>query len=197
MSGRTDFRPWEELFGIQLTEPQKAAVESYLRRLQKWSRAVNVTGRRTVADWLRYDFFESFWAGDHFLHGAERLVDVGSGAGFPGLAIKIRRPELPVVLIEPNVKKLVFLKETARGLALEGVEFFDGRGEDFEGWKDGDLACLRALRPSRELIWTLNNLGLPILSLHGAEAAPSLGARDETVRVLVPGSEQRYASLFQ
>lgn len=70
-------------------------------------------------------------ASDEVASNGITLVDVGSGAGFPGLPIKIWAPEIRLALIESNNKKATFLKEIVRALGLDGVEVFTGRAENF------------------------------------------------------------------
>src|SRR5262249_31150539 len=74
----------------------------------------------------------------------DSLIDIGSGAGFPGLAIKIWVPELHVTLIESNQKKATFLREVCRTLTLTNVDVFDSRAEDFRG-ACADIVTMRAV----------------------------------------------------
>jgi len=182
-------------FGLELSAEQKHQVRIYIEKLRKWNAHVNLTAIERVEEHLRLNFFESFWAAREFLGGEARLADVGTGAGFPGLAMKLYRPSLEVTLIEPNYKKAVFLKETAR--ALEAVvHVFTGRGEDFGGWKEVDLAAFRALRPSRALIARLGALGIRLLLFEGEEGLVSGGVR--VIReARVPLSEQRWVRLAE
>lgn len=87
-----------------------------------WGRKIALTTISNEEDVIRFHFGESIFALslESFEHG--RLADVGSGAGFPGLAIKLLRPNLPVTLLEPNKKKCAFLNEVARKLQLSNVE---------------------------------------------------------------------------
>ncbi len=194
-SGSLDFGPFERLFGLTLSASQQAQTRLYLERLRKWGRVINLSGRRSTEEWLRLDFFESFWLADHLLAAEERLLDVGSGAGFPGLAVKIRRPGLEVVLIEPRLKRMVFLEETARALSLE-VCFFRGRGEAYPGYRAGDLVSVRALSPGAELVecWRRNRVRL--VCLHGDVLPEGLRGWQTIQRAQVPGSQRRFASLL-
>jgi 16S rRNA (guanine527-N7)-methyltransferase len=72
-----------------------------------------------------------------------RAIDLGSGAGFPGLPLKIFAPALALTLIESSQKKAAFLKEVVRALALTDVDVFAGRAEDFPS--TADLVTLRAV----------------------------------------------------
>lgn len=79
------------------------------------------------------------------------VVDVGSGAGFPGLPIKIWAPEVPLHLIESNHKKATFLKEVVRALGLDGVEVFSGRAESFPV-ASSDIVTLRAVEHFQDIL---------------------------------------------
>ena len=73
-----------------------------------------------------------------------RMVDLGSGAGFPGLPIKIWSPKMPVTLIESNQKKVAFLREAVRALTLTDIDVFPGRAEDYPQ-ASASLVTLRAV----------------------------------------------------
>lgn len=88
-----------------------------------------------------------------------RAIDLGSGAGFPGLPLKIFAPALALTLIESNRKKAVFLKEAVRALALTGVDVFAGRGEDFPA--SADLVTLRAVERYERALATAARLVAP------------------------------------
>ena len=102
----------------------------YLDLLLRWNQRVNLTGIRTPEECVTRHFGESLYLAQWVvLRG--RLLDVGSGAGFPGLALKIVAPELPVTLLEPVAKKRAFLKEVARACGFDGVEVRGERLRDY------------------------------------------------------------------
>jgi len=184
----------EEAFQLQLTAEQKHRMRVYVELIQRWNRRVNLTSIDRVEDQMRLNFFEAFWAAREFLGGATRICDVGSGAGFPGLVMKLFRPSLRMTLIEPSSKKAVFLKEAGRALGLE-VEVFNGKGEDYPTWSDVEVASFRALRPSKALLAQLRDLRVSLLLFEGAEAlAPEARV---VKRLLVPASRRRYVTLAQ
>ena len=95
-------------FGLSLNPDQTGRLESYLDLLLKWKRRVNLISEPSPERLLRLHFLESFWLAEHFLGNRSVLTDLGSGAGFPGLAAKIYRPRLYVSLVEKNAKKGIF-----------------------------------------------------------------------------------------
>lgn len=193
--GITALARLEAAFGLALSPEQKHRVRVYIEKLRQWNAHINLTAIDRVEEQLRLNFFEAFWAAGEFLGEGSRVADVGTGAGFPGLAMKIYRPGLEVTLIEPNYKKVVFLKETARALEL-AVSVFSGKGEEFKEWEGVDVAVFRALRPPRELLKRLAGSGVRLLLFEGQE-----GLRDERVKVIrearVPLSDQRWVRLAE
>ena len=186
----------EQIFGVQLSGEQTAQVRSYLDLLKRWNRTINLTRVQSVEDQLRFHFFESFWAADRFLDQDQVLADVGSGAGFPGLAMKLFLPTLHVTLTEKNAKKIIFLKEACRTLTLP-AQFFHGRAEDYPGWDTIGLATIRALKPSPKLMDLLRIHRVKLLLLHGSVLGVSMKGLTLLCRHQVPGSTSRFASLFR
>jgi 16S rRNA (guanine527-N7)-methyltransferase len=121
-----------EAFGLNLSGDQIAKVITYLELLLRWNEKINLTGIRDAPTCLRRHFGESLYLG-RWVELQGRLLDIGSGAGFPGLCLKIVFPELCVTLLEPVAKKRAFLKEVARVCGMDSVEVRRERLEDFAG----------------------------------------------------------------
>jgi 16S rRNA (guanine527-N7)-methyltransferase len=126
------------------------ALQRYLDLLLRWNARVNLTAVRDPERIVARHFGESLFAARVLLRGghegaarASTLVDVGSGAGFPGIPMKLFAPQLALTLIESHNKKAVFLREVLRGLGLERAEVFGGRAEQWA--KTADLVTLRAV----------------------------------------------------
>lgn len=196
----------ETLFGLTLDQAQRSRVRTYLRLLAKWNSRVNLTRLARTEDRLRFHFFESFWLAQRFLqpchsmsargeshHGL--IVDVGSGAGFPGLAMQLYYPSLSLTLIEKNFKKTVFLKEVARTLSLR-ARVVHGEAETDADWEAVQLVTVRGLKPSPRLTQVLDHRGIPLLALHGEKLGETLKERRCLRRERVPGSQHRFATLF-
>ena len=114
----------------------------YIDLLLRWNARINLTAIRDPEEIVTRHFGESLFAARHLFPaepqqlGRERprscaLIDVGSGAGFPGLPIKIWAPDVNLTLIESNQKKATFLREVTRTLTLTGINVFSGRVEDY------------------------------------------------------------------
>ncbi|MFF0573214.1 16S rRNA (guanine(527)-N(7))-methyltransferase RsmG [Streptosporangium saharense] len=114
-----------------------------------------------------------------------RLVDIGSGAGLPGLVLAIVRPDIQVTLLEPLLRRTVFLQECVDTLKLGNVEVLRGRAEEFAGKRVFDVASARAVAPlDRLLKWSLPLLreGGELLALKGERAAEELADAEEQLR---------------
>jgi len=119
-----------ESYGIRPGPAQAEAIQLYVSLLLQWNQKLNLTSLRDPAEILQRHFGECMFAASAVPISGGRLADVGSGAGFPGLALKIACPELEVVLVEANVKKSAFLLEVVRSLNVDGVEVVRSRMED-------------------------------------------------------------------
>ena len=117
-------------WGIECKGLTADRVETYLGLLEQWNRKVNLTGFRDRETMLRDLFAESFLAAPLLAEEDGPLLDVGSGAGFPGMALKICRPELSVYLLEPRMRRAGFLETVRRRLGLEGVVVLRKRLEE-------------------------------------------------------------------
>lgn len=192
----SSFEKLQAEYGVTLTISQRKQVQSYLHLLNAWNRRINLTALSKTADQLRFHFFESFWAAERFLEPGTVVADVGSGAGFPGMAVKLYQPSSRVIVIEPNYKKVVFLKEVIRKLALE-AEIFEGKAEDYPGWERVDVATIRALKPTQQLLDLFSRHGVQLLVL-GSRWLPEFAKQAPILRQeKTPASRNRYATLVK
>lgn len=128
--------------GFSYSEEQIKAFMTFLSELKKWNRAYNLTGLKSDKDIIIKHFLDSLL----YLKvipvypvrkqkkptgvNALKIADAGTGAGFPGIPIKIMRPEIDITLIEPSKKKTAFLRHILRVLSLNGVKVLDERVEN-------------------------------------------------------------------
>ena len=127
------------------TSAQLDLISTYIDILLKWNERTNLTSVRTPEEIVQRHFGESLFAGLQMLasDSTARVIDVGSGAGFPGLPLKIHAPGIRLTLIEAHSKKNTFLREVIRALGLTGVDVVLGRAEQFKS--KGELVTLRAV----------------------------------------------------
>lgn len=119
-----------EPFGLALSAEQSAQLLIYLDLLLRWNRKINLTAIRSAEECVTRHFAESLVLA-RWLRLEGSMLDVGSGAGFPGLALRILFPDLSTTLLEPIAKKRAFLKEVARACDMTSVEVRGDRLEQF------------------------------------------------------------------
>ena len=133
-------------FQIAVNDSQVLQIQQYTNILLTWNEKINLTAIRDPIEILNRHFCECMYAASTVPVKDGRLADVGSGAGFPGLPLKILRPELDVVLIEANIKKATFLAEVIRDLGLADVRVLVSRYRELgEEVAPLDFVCSRAL----------------------------------------------------
>ncbi len=120
-----------ELFGIGLTTRQLAQLEQFERELLEWNDKINLTAIRDVDGIRIKHFLDSIscclaWG----KNAPSSLIDIGTGAGFPGIVLKILYPAMQVTLVDSVGKKVEFCRQVVEGLGLEKVEFSTDRAED-------------------------------------------------------------------
>src|SRR3989338_8483281 len=143
--------------GVPLSPHTVARLVLYMQELTRWNAKVNLTGHATQADIINKDFLDSLAAftlikpvpGLIRPGPGLRVLDVGTGAGFPGLVLKLQDPGLAVTLLEPSQKKAAFLHHMIGLLGISGVSVLIVRIEDFRPDQVGrfDLVTRRAVRP--------------------------------------------------
>lgn len=133
-------------FHIAVNNSQVLQIQQYTNILLAWNEKINLTAIRDPLEILNRHFCECMYAASTVPVRDGRLADVGSGAGFPGLPLKIIRPELDVILIEASIKKATFLAEIIRDLGLADARVVVSRYQELgEEVAPLDFVCSRAL----------------------------------------------------
>ena len=143
-----------EPFELALGSDQISQLIAYLELLLRWNQKINLTAIRDPESCVTRHYGESLYL-SRWVELKGVLLDIGSGAGFPGLSLKIVFPRLSVTLLEPVAKKRAFLKEVARVCGMSSVEVRGERLEDFaRGQSLGlyDAATTRAVGHLEELV---------------------------------------------
>src|SRR6266481_1125399 len=133
-------------FNLPAYDDQVLQIQRYIEILLTWNEKINLTAIRDPLEILYRHFCESMYAAEIIPERGGRLADVGSGGGFPGLPLKIIRPDLRVFLVESNLKKATFLAEVVRELGLNDAQVLVRRYEELhEEIAPLDYVCSRAL----------------------------------------------------
>ena len=186
-------------YGVDIAPEAADKIRAYISLLLKWNKTISLTTVTDPVEMLKFHFGESIFAASAVNFDQSRLADVGSGAGFPGLALALVVPSLTVTLIESNARKCAFLSEVVRELQLQSVTVFRGRLESLP--RDSELLdfiAARALGQLDELLaWSKGHIaatGRVILWLGEADSREISLNRDwDWARpALIPGSERRY-----
>jgi 16S rRNA (guanine527-N7)-methyltransferase len=186
-------------FGLSLGQPRVALLARYLGELDLWRRRTNLTGPLSAEDLVSHALESAL--GEKLIPHGIRLLDIGSGAGLPGIPLAIARPDIAVTLLEPRGRRAAFLRHAARTVPVGNVEVLEVRVQSLEGSRY-DVATARAVGNLAEHIG-----GAPFLVPGGALLAWTADARAleaplarlfslETV-LPVPGSRRRVIALLR
>ncbi len=130
---------------IELDETRLRAISTYIDLLLKWNARINLTAIRDPSEIVQRHFGESLFAARYLLERQmpQIAIDLGSGAGFPGVPFAMLATDVQMTLIESQQKKATFLKELVYTLGLKNVKVFSDRAERYSG--TADLVMLRAV----------------------------------------------------
>lgn len=144
---------------LQLPETAEQMLLEFLALLAKWNATYNLTAIRTPADMVSKHLLDSLSV-QPFLEG-RRIVDVGSGAGLPGLPLAITCPDREFMLLDSNAKKTRFITHVAATLGLRNVQVVHSRAEDYRPEELFATVISRAIASLRDFIQLTGHLGVP------------------------------------
>ncbi|WP_445489246.1 16S rRNA (guanine(527)-N(7))-methyltransferase RsmG [Niallia sp. 03133] len=179
--------------GITLSERQLEQFEMYFHTLVEWNEKMNLTAITDKEDVYLKHFFDSITASFYYdpLKEPATLCDVGAGAGFPSIPLKIVFPQLKVTIVDSLMKRIHFLEHLAKKLQLEDVEFIHDRAETFGKKNDYrenfDIVTARAvarLSVLSELCLPLVKVGGTFVAMKAASAKEELQAGQKAISIL-------------
>lgn len=148
---REEFINELEKLGIKLTKEQEAKLEQFYNLLIEWNEKINLTRITTKEEVYLKHFYDSLTISKVVnLSNINTLCDVGTGAGFPGIILKIVYPNLNVTLIDSLRKRVNYLNEIIKELELENIKAIHTRGEDYH--ETFDLVTSRAVANIEKLV---------------------------------------------
>lgn len=136
--------------GIELSGGQQDALLHYLAMLVKWNRVYALISRRDGDDWLARHLLDSL-AVLPYINGSH-VIDIGSGAGLPGIPLAIMRPEVAFTLLDSNRKKARFMTQAVIELGLKNVTVVDQRVEEFRPEQGFDCVISRAFASIADML---------------------------------------------
>ncbi len=188
--------------GQELAAGQLESLCVYMNLLLKWNRVINLTAIRQPEQIVRRHFGESLFAARQLLApgASDSVIDVGSGAGFPGMLLKVFAPAIGLTLVEANGKKATFLRELARSLQFTDVCVVPERAERLS--EKASLVTFRAVEKFEKILLTAASLISPGGRLGALIGAGQLAAAISALpgqwsSVAIPESEARLVAIFR
>ena len=191
--------------GLQLDDNAIGACLDFLTLLFQWNRVHILTGPVSPADAVTRHLLDSLFISP-FLRGT-RALDIGSGAGFPGLPLAIARPDIDWTLLDNRVKRIGFLSQARARLRLLRVSIEHCRVEDYRPDKNFDTLVTRAVAALPTLVGITEHLrgdGVRLIAMKGKfpgselkALSPDLREKVDVVRLNVPGLDaERHAVIL-
>lgn len=188
---------------IELTEKQKVQFHRYYEMLVEWNKVMNLTGITEYDEVNEKHFIDSLSVKKVVdMDQVDSLIDIGTGAGFPGIPLKIAYPHLKVVLLDSLQKRIKFLDAVIEELELNEIETLHGRAEDYakkaEYREQFDLCVSRAvanLSTLSEYCLPYTNVGGVFVSYKSGEVDEEAGKSEKAVKLL--GGEIESITKFQ
>jgi len=183
MTEKSRFEEELQKLNITLTEYQKEQFDRYYQILVEWNKVMNLTGITDYDEVNLKHFTDSLTVVRTLdLNEICSVIDIGTGAGFPGLPIKIAFPNIKVVLLDSLNKRIKFLDAVAEELNLTGIETLHGRAEDYAKKKEYreqfDLCVSRAVAN----LSTLSEYCIPFVKKNGYFVSYKSGSSDEEIK---------------
>ncbi|MEE4244070.1 MAG: 16S rRNA (guanine(527)-N(7))-methyltransferase RsmG [Kangiellaceae bacterium] len=164
---------------VKVSSQQLAQFVSIIERLEKWNKAYNLTAIRNVADMVTLHLFDSLVIAPYLAPG--RVLDVGTGPGFPGIPLAILLPNRSFYLLDSNGKKTRYMKQLVHEMGLSNVTVVDSRVEQWQPDQPFDVIVSRAFASLDKMVKLTDHL----LSSTGCWQAMK-GTRSDNEQQLLP-----------
>lgn len=178
--------------GLNIAQPVQQKLLDYLALLAKWNKVHNLTAVRDAEDMVTLHLLDSLAILPHIT--GNRLLDVGSGAGLPGIPIALTRPEVQVTVLDSSHKKTTFLRQAKAELGLDNLQVICNRVEQYQPAEKFQLIVSRAFSDLAEFVKLTSNLiaehgvWLAMKGVHPYDEIAQLdGMQTEVLPLRVPG----------
>jgi len=186
--------------GIEIDDQRKRAMLGYLSLLKRWNRVYNLTKVKSDADFVTRHLLDSLSVVP-YLYG-KKIIDIGSGAGLPGIPVALARLDLEVTLLDSNAKRCRFLRQVQAQLKLQNVSIVQQRAEKFQPHEKFDSLLSRAFSSLSSFISCSGHLLADdgqLIAMKGqwpGEESVEMAAGfsiENVIKIYVPGlTEQRH-----
>lgn len=139
-----------ETLGLSVDKTQINQLLNLLQLLQKWNKAFNLTAVKDLQQMVVWHLLDSL-ALSPYIHGS-RILDVGTGAGFPGFPLAITNPDRQFVLLDSNLKKTRFVQQATLELGINNVEIVQKRIQDYQPDSHFDCVFARAVSSLADMV---------------------------------------------
>jgi 16S rRNA (guanine527-N7)-methyltransferase len=183
--------------GLAVPEETQTLLLRYLALIQKWNGVYNLTALREPETMLVRHLLDSLAVVPYI--GGQRIVDIGSGAGLPGIPLALAHPEWHVALVESNHKKAIFLQQVRIELDLQNVEVVAARVENFRSDEGFDIVISRAFSDLADFVKLAGHLCKPgsgrLVAMKGVfpheelSQLPPQFVAEKVLPVVIPGLE--------
>jgi 16S rRNA (guanine527-N7)-methyltransferase len=156
--------------GVDCSETTLLQFSDYVALLWSWNSVFRLTGERSKRELAKNQLLDSLSI-HRFISPSYPLIDIGSGAGFPGIVLKILWSKKEIWLVEANRRRVNFLRDVQRSLGLKNLVVWEGRGEELEGEKSLLAYFRESTTKAFGNIEKFLEISLPVLSYEGSAVA--------------------------
>lgn len=190
--------------GLDLPQATQDKLRDYLALVQKWNKVYNLTAVRDEGKMLTHHLLDSLAVVPH-VAGAATILDVGSGAGLPGIPLALALPQTRVTLLDSNQKKTTFLRQAKMQLALANVEVVCERVEKYQSKQIFSVVLSRAFAELQEFAALAGHLVAPggtLIAMKGADPTAEISRLKKgfvstgVARLTVPGLDAERHLVF-